>query len=457
MRPSVRLRTIAATLALAALAPSILAQSRPTAPAPETIVLRAARVIDGTGAAPITDGAVVVTGDHIVAVGRAGSVTIPAGARTIDLGDATLLPGFIDAHTHIIGRSLSDPRSDVANVKDYPGYAAIMGVANARKTLMAGFTSIRVLGSPDFNDIALRAAIDAGAVPGPRIEAAGHSFGITGGHCDENGYKPGLMDNDYRTGVADGVDEVRKAVRYQVKYGADVIKICATGGVLSEGDAVGATQYTLDEMKAVVDEAKKLERKVAAHAHGTEGIKLAVQAGVASIEHGSFLDEEGARMMAQRGTYLVPTLSAGEFVESAAKSGRLTGLRAQKAIAAAAAMRNGIRLATKYNVPIALGTDAGVGNHGTNGHEFALMVSWGGMTPMQAIVAGTSSAAKLLGWDARLGTLAAGKLADVVAVPGNPLTDVTVLERPSFVMKNGVVYKQPGPAGVTSVSTSGAP
>ena len=438
------------------LLPALLALAT-ALPAQETVALRAAHLIDGTGAPAINDVVVVVTGDHIVAAGRAGSVAIPAGARTIDLGDATLLPGFIDAHTHIIGRPLSDPRSDIAAVKDYPGYAAIVGVANARKTLMAGFTSIRVLGAPDFDDMALRAAIEAGTVPGPRIEAAGHSFGITGGHCDENGYKPGLMDADYRTGVADGMDEVRKAVRYQVKYGADVIKICATGGVLSEGDAVGATQYTLEEMKAVVDEARKLDRKVAAHAHGTEGIKLAVQAGVASIEHGSFLDEEGAKMMAQRGTYLVPTLSAGEFTENAAKSGRLTGLRAQKAMAAAAAMRNAIRIAMKSNVPIALGTDAGVGEHGANGHEFSLMVNWGGMTPMQAIVAGTSSAAKLLGWDARVGTLAAGKLADVVAVPGNPLSDVTLLEKPSFVMKNGVVYKQPGAAGLASASSSGAP
>jgi imidazolonepropionase-like amidohydrolase len=228
-----------------------------------------------------------------------------------------------------------------------------------------------------------------------------------------------------------------------VKYGADVIKICATGGVLSEGDAVGATQYTLDEMKAIVDEAKKLERKVAAHAHGTEGIKLATLAGVASIEHGSFLDDEGAKLMVAHGTYLVPTISAGEMVENAAKSGRLTGLRAEKGLAAAAGMRNAVKLAVKNGVPIALGTDAGVGAHGTNGHEFTLMVTWGGMTPMQSIVAGTSSAAKLLGWEKNIGTLAAGKWADIVAVPGDPLKDITVMERPSFVMKNGVIYKDP--------------
>jgi imidazolonepropionase-like amidohydrolase len=441
-------RLRAATLALAFVPLALAAQQMP---AKGTIVLRAARLIDGNGGAVVQNGVVVVTDDKIVAAGKEGTVTIPAGARVIDLGDATLLPGFIDAHTHIIGRSLSDPLSDAAPVRDYDSYGAILGVENARKTLMGGFTTIRVLGSPNFDDMALRQAITNGWAIGPRMENAGHSFGITGGHCDENGYKPGLEDNDYRTGVADGVDEVRKAVRYQVKYGADVIKICATGGVLSEGDAVGATQYTLEEMKAVVDEAKKLDRKVAAHAHGTEGIKLAVQAGVASIEHGSFLDEEGAKMMAQRGTFLVPTISAGEFVENAAKSGRLTGLRAEKALAAAAGMRNSVKLAVKNGVPIALGTDAGVGEHGANGHEFTLMVTWGGMTPMQSINAGTLNAAKLLGWDKTIGTLSPGKWADIVAVPGDPTKDITVMEKPNFVMKGGVVYKNLVPGKTTAM------
>jgi imidazolonepropionase-like amidohydrolase len=226
-----------------------------------------------------------------------------------------------------------------------------------------------------------------------------------------------------------------------VKYGGDVIKTCATGGVLSEGDAVGATQYTYEELKAMVDEAHKLERKVAAHAHGTEGIKIATRAGVSSIEHGSFLDEEGAKMMAERGTFFVPTLMAGEQVERLAKNGVLKGFRAEKALAAAAAMRNGIKIAVAHRVPIALGTDAGVYPHGMNGHEFTLMVEWGGMRPMDAIVAGTMNSAKLLGWDSTIGSLTVGKFADIVAVPGDPLKDIKRMESMVFVMKNGTIYK----------------
>ena len=436
---SALLRLVPAAVIAVATPPLLHAQE---AKGSGSVALRAARVIDGTGAAAIQNGVVVITDDKIVAVGKQGAVTIPAGAKVIDLGNSTLLPGFIDAHTHIIGRTLGDPAGDDAAVRDYDAFGAILGVTNADKTLMAGFTTIRNVGAPNFDDMALRKAVNDGFVKGPRMQNAGHAIGITGGHCDENGFKPGLMDGDPKTGIADGPDQIRAAVRYQAKYGADVIKTCATGGVLSEGDAVGVPQYTYEEMKALVDEATKLERKVAAHAHGAEGIKIAVRAGVSSIEHGSFLDEEGAKLMLQHGTYLVPTLSAGEAAEKAAKSGALKGLRAQKAIAAAAAMRNGVKIAVKDGVPIALGTDAGVGPHGANGHEFTLMVEWGGMTPMQSIVAGTMNGAKLLGWDNRIGSLSAGKLADVVAVPGDPLQDIHVMEKPTFVMKNGVVYKQ---------------
>ena len=431
-----------------ALCLSVLAQTSSPRITPEppvgkgVVVLKAARLIDGTGAAPVNNAVIVVTDNMITAVGPAGSVTVPANARTIDLGDVTLMPGFIDAHTHLIGRVLGDPAGDSAAVRDFESFAAILSVAHARATLMAGFTSVRNVGaSGKFDDMALRKAIDEGWTVGPRMMSAGHALGMRGGHCDENGFRPGLFDPGIEEGVADGPDQIRAAVRYQIKYGADVIKTCATGGVLSEGDAVGATQYTFEELKAMVDEATKLERKVAAHAHGTEGIKIAVRAGVSSIEHGSFLDEEGARLMKQHGTFLVPTLSASEAVERAAKNGVLKGLRAEKALAAAAAGRHAIKIAVANKVPIALGTDAGVVPHGTNAHEFVLMVQWGGMTPMESIVAGTSSGAKLLGWDKHLGTLTAGKWADIVAVSGDPLKDIENIQKVVFVMKNGVIYR----------------
>jgi len=404
--------------------------------------LRAARLIDGTGAAPINNAVVIVTDNKITAVGDARSVSIPAGAKVIDLGEVTLLPGFIDAHTHLIGRVLGDPEGDMALVRDYDSFGAILGVMHARDTLMAGFTSVRNVGAAGrFDDMALRKAINEGWTIGPRMESAGHAIGITGGHCDENGFRPGVVQLGPIDGVANGPEEIRAAVRYQIKYGADVIKTCATGGVLSEGDAVGATQYSFEELKALVDEANKLERKVAAHAHGTEGIKLAVRAGVSSIEHGSFLDEEGAEMMVQRGTFLVPTLSAAEAVERAAKTGVLKGLRAEKALAAAAAVRRSIKLAVAHKIQIALGTDAGVIPHGANGREFFLMVDWGGMSNMDAIKAGTLNGAKLLGWDKNLGSLTSGKWADIVAVSGDPLKDIHAMEKVVFVMKNGVVYK----------------
>ena len=429
--------------ALAAVTIAGVIEAQQPSPAPPTTIIRAARLVDGTGAAPITNGVVVVTGNRITAVGRSGSVTVPAGAQTIDLGDATLLPGFIDAHTHISGRVLGDPGNDLESVKDFDTYGAILAVVHAERTLLAGFTTIRNVGAEHWADLALKKAINEGKVRGPRVQGAAHSLGITGGHCDNNAFKPGLMDGDPSTGIADGPDQVRAAVRYQIKYGADLIKTCATGGVLSEGDAVGVVQYGFEELKAMVDEATKHERKVAAHAHGTEGIKIATRAGVASIEHGSFLDVEGARLMAQHGTYLVPTLMAGEAVERAAREGTIKGLRAEKALAAAAAMRNAIKIAKANNVKIALGTDAGVFPHGTNAREMRLLVEWGGFTPMEAVVAATSSAARLLGWDDRLGTLTANKLADIVAVPGDITRAVTAAERVIFVMKDGVVYKQP--------------
>ena len=436
-------RSSFALLALAFLCSAPLAAQDSSLAAPGTFVLRAAHLIDGTGAAEINNAAIVVVGDSITWVGSASNVKTPGGARTIDLGDATLLPGFIDAHVHLAGRELGDPEGDDAAVRDYDQYGAILGVNHAKSTLLDGFTSVRNVGAPFYDDMALRKAINASQIWGPRMENAGYAIGITGGHCDENGFKPGLFDGNYKTGIANGVDEVRAAVRYQIKQGADVIKTCATGGVLSEGDAVGASQYTYEELHAMVEEANKLGRKVAEHAHGTEGIKTAVRAGVSSIEHGSFLDEEGAKMMAAKGTYLVPTLSAGEAVEIAANNGVLKGLRRQKALDAAKAMRNSVKIARAAGVKIALGTDAGVGKHGTNAHEFTLMTTWGGMTNMESIVAGTLSGAKLLGWDEHVGSLTAGKWADIVAVPGDPLKDIKNMEHALFVMKGGAIYKTP--------------
>jgi len=432
-------RLLALLLAVPSLA---LAQ----ATAPTTIALKGARLLDGTGAAPIANGVVIVRGDRIVAAGAAASTPIPPGARIVDLGDVTLMPGLIDLHTHLIGRELNDPRSQEQATRDYPGVHAILGAANARATLMSGFTTVRNLGADGFQDIGLRHTIEQGVVPGPRIQTAAHSIGITGGHCDENGFRPGLFDGDPSTGIADGVDQVRAAVRYQIKYGADVIKTCATGGVLSEGAAVGVEQYSYEELKVMVEEAAKAKRKVAAHAHGTEGIKIAVRAGVSSIEHGSFLDEAGARLMATSGVYLVPTLMAGETVELAAGAGRLTGLRAEKARMAAQSMRNAIKLAVRLNVPVAFGSDAGVGDHGASAREFDLLVEWGGLTPLAAITTAQSNAAKLLGWEDRVGVLKGGLYADVIAVPGDPTKDIKAMHQPAFVMKGGVVYLGTGAA-----------
>jgi imidazolonepropionase-like amidohydrolase len=301
------------------------------------------------------------------------------------------------------------------------------------------------LGAGAFTDLALRDAVNRGWVPGPRILGAGTSFGINGGHCDGSaGYWPGAFPQGrIEDGAADGVEEVREAVRYNVKYGADVIKICATGGVLSPGDSVGVQQYTEEEMRAVVEAARMTERAVAAHAHGTAGIKAAVRAGVTSIEHGSLLDEEAVRLMRERGTWLVPTLMAGESVERMARAGRLPAVIADKALQIAPRMQASFRMAVEGGVRIALGTDAGVFPHGTNGHEFTLMVRYG-MTPMQAIQAGTLAAATLLGLERQIGTVTVGKRADLVAVQGDPLENIELLERVDFVMKDGVVFKRGG-------------
>jgi imidazolonepropionase-like amidohydrolase len=426
------------------LLPVPLPAQEPAAGAPRILAVKAARLFDGRGDAVIPNGVVIVEGDRIKAVGS--GIPIPAGARVIDLGDSTLLPGLIDAHTHITFASTDNwLQGTIDNLRRTVPEAAIRATGFARDTLLAGFTTVRDVGSAEYIDVGLREAIDDGVVPGPRILAAVHSLGARGGHCDESGFpyrrfgdEPGIED-----GIASGADQFRDAVRFQVKYGADVIKICATGGVLSLADEVDTPQLTLEEMTAIVEESHRLRKRVAAHAHGAEGAKVAVRAGVDSIEHGSFLDDEALRMMKERGTYLVPTLLAGEYVAGRAAVRHYPPEIAAKAKAAVAVRSEMFRKAVKMGVKIAFGTDSAVSPHGMNAQEFALMVDLG-MAPAAALRAATSSAADLLGLAQTIGTLEPGKRADVIAVPGDPLADIKTMEKVSFVMKGGQVFRNGG-------------
>jgi imidazolonepropionase-like amidohydrolase len=399
------------------------------------IAIRAGRLIDGRGGPPIANAVILIDGERITAVGP--GLTIPASARVIDLSRATVMPGFIDCHTHVT----SQPRDYYEDIfRKSPIDVAVTAHIYAKRTLDAGFTTIRDVGSAEFIDVALRNAVNRGDVPGPRIQAATLTVGSTGGHGDLSGFSPYLKFSTF-SGVADGVDDIRKLVRLEVKNGADVIKMIASAGVLSEEESVGAPQYSQEEMNAVVEEAAMWGRKVAAHAHGAEAITRAINAGVASVEHASLIDDEGIRLAKERGTYLVMDIYNDDYIMAEYKRLGFPQKILDKEAKVGRTQRENFRKAAQAGVRLAFGTDAGVYPHGWNGKQFAKMVEWG-LTPMQAIQTATVNAADLLGWSDRVGSIQPGRLADIVAVAGDPLADIHELERVTFVMKGGMVYKQ---------------
>ncbi len=398
------------------------------------IAVHAGHLLDVSTGRLLADQVVVIEDGKIVSEGGAAETKIPADAVRIELPNATVLPGLIDAHTHLT----MEPRFGYDRLALSLPREALIGAKNARLTLLAGFTTVRNVGAAGFTDVALRDAINAGDVPGPRMLVSGPALSITGGHCDNN-----MLPFEYHAtsdGVADGIAAVQRKVRENIKYGADLIKVCATGGVLSLGDNPQASQYTLEEMKAIVADAHRLGRKVAAHAHGAEGIRWAAEAGVDSIEHGSYIDDAGIAVMKEHGTYLVPTLYLGDWMIDNAGLTHLPPPLLAKAVEVIPAARKNIAHAFASGVKVAFGTDAAVYPHGLNAHEFAVMVRLG-LTPLQAIQAATINAADLLGWSGKVGTLEPGAWADIVAVDGDPVKDVSTLERVKFVMKGGEIVK----------------
>jgi imidazolonepropionase-like amidohydrolase len=425
------MRIAAILAALAGMAITVSAQ----APAVKRTILRAGRVLSVHTGELKANQAIVIEGDKIAKIAPSSEVTPAAGDTTIDLPDATVLPGLIDMHTHLTFElsSLSYEGLKISTARE-----ALHGARNAKRTLEAGFTTVRNVGAKDYADIALRDAINDGDVIGPRIVASGPAMGITGGHCDENLLPPAF--HFQGEGVADGVEAVQHRVREIIKYGADVIKICATGGVLSKGDDPNASQYTLEEMKAIVADAHRLGRRVAAHAHGAEGVRWASEAGVDSIEHGHLMDDAAIATLKKNGTYLVPTLFLGEYMEKNMERSDVPEYSKQKMRDVIAAMRKNTGKAFAAGVKVAFGTDAAVYPHGLNAGEFHVYVQLG-MTPLAAIQTATINASDLLGSKFLVGSLEPGKFADVIAVDGDPTKDVTILERVKFVMKGGAVYK----------------
>lgn len=421
-----------AVLGLLVVVATIFAMSQT---APRRVVVRAGKVLDVKTGQTASNQAITIEGDKIVSIGPAGNMNADSGATIIDLPNATVLPGLIDSHTHIT----FDPKGlGYESLGISVPREALTGAKNARVTLEAGFTTVRNVGASGYSDVALRDAINDGDVPGPRMIVSGPALGITGGHCDNN-LLP-FEDHKEAEGVADGVAAVQHKVREVIKYGADVIKICATGGVMSKGDDPNASQYTMDEMKAIVAEAHRLGRKVAAHAHGAEGVRWASDAGVDSIEHGHLMDDASIATLKKNGTYLVPTLYLMDWNRENMSQRHAPDYIVKKMQAVTAVGQNNAKKAFAAGVKIAFGTDAAVYPHGLNAHEFAVYVRLG-LTPLQAIQTATINASDLLGWTSKIGTLEPGKYADLIAVDGDPLQDVTTLERVKFVMKGGDVVK----------------
>jgi imidazolonepropionase-like amidohydrolase len=415
--------------------PAALAQDAPKTT--QLIVLKAAHLCDAVNGRLVDHGVVVVAGARIQAVGIDAEVS--PGARVIDLGDVTLMPGFIDAHVHLSGLMSDNWYSDFYDgIMRFPAEQALYGAHYAKVTLEAGVTTVRDVGSTDYVALGLRNAIRAGMIPGPRMLVSNYAIGSTGGHADQDPYPPQRIASAGPVlGVCNGPDECRAAVRYQIKYGADVIKFMPSGGVLSLADPVDNVQLTQEEMNAIVSEAHAWKRKVAAHCHGDRAAKMAIAAGVDSIEHGTFLQDDTLLEMKRKHVYLVPTISAGYWVGK--KVDKFPPAIAVKARAASAQIQQMVQHAVKIGVPIAMGTDAAVGPHGENAVEFSLLVR-NGMLPAQALLAGTASGADLLGVADQTGTLQPGKFADIVGVPGNPLANVEATQHAIFVMKEGVIY-----------------
>ena len=411
-----------------------LAASASATADPVRVAVRAAHLVDPSAGRRIDRVVVLIADDRIEAVGS--DLAVPAGTELIDLGAATLLPGLIDVHTHVTSQG-TNYYVDLFRMS--PIDDSVRAHVYARRTLEAGFTSVRNVGAAEFVDVALRNAINEGVVVGPRMQVATLALSATGGHGDLSGFSPYLRFDGF-SGIADGVDEVRKKVRFNVKNGADLIKVLAGAGVLSEEESVGAPQYSQAELNAVVEEATMWGRKVAAHAHGAEAIKRAVRAGVASVEHGGLVDPEGVRLMKERGTYLVPDIYTDVYILEHAKDLGLPDVIVEKEKTLRVHQTENWRRAIAAGVKFAFGTDAGVYPHGTNARQFRYLVELG-FTPMQAIQMATVNAADLMGWSDRVGRLAVGCYADLIAVAGDPLDDVSELERVRFVMKGGKVVR----------------